>query len=591
MSAQQRRQAELEAATAALEVRLQAHPGPRAPAGRPPPSTERGDSLQARQSGGSALRLQVPLAGTSTPATVRVPAGTGAQRLVPSLAGRGPFQPPLEPQGSFYRRGAGGDPTAPLLGASSKEGVGAAAGGGGGGARGACRRGSQDPGSLGGSSARGVRMPPGAHPIFEQAAALVDSVVAQLDGIDIFYDALDNRVGGGSGGGGGGAGGKRLPPPGGAARGAAGGGGGGGALFFKRRRAEREARWSDFVRYLSRHPEQRCASAEGLRAVYDAWRAGFGYVAEFSTMLRALRRHGQLLGSAADTERGVPLRYAEPFGQDLDPSSSEEENVDFLVQEQDARLGQLGRAVARQAEALARAEAHHARELSRRTADLERHHAGLMAAAARRHAAESAANAAAVRELEVRIRELEALVQPPSAPAAGGAGVAAGPSDGEGTQVLSPAEERIAGLEAANAALVREIAAQHAVIDSLRSLQAQRDILIEDSMQRLKLQVFPQPKPASVHARDHNLHQSVPSWPNTRLRAARRAPAYNARTNSLTLTHKTPIHVLILPWGCRHKCGGHWRPRFSCTMQTCRRRSTGTRCARPLPRSLVGPLC
>ncbi len=487
------RQAELEAANAALEGRLQARPGPRAPAGRAPPPvlSEGADSARALQPGpgspapvatGSGPALRLPLSGASALATARVPAGASVQRLVPSLSGRGPFQPPLAPQGTFCRRvGAGGDPTAPLLGASSKEGGGVA-----GGARG--RRASQDSGSLGGSSVRGVRMPPGAHPIFEQAAVLVESVVAQLDGIDIFYAALDNRVGssGGGGAGAGGAGGKRQPPAGAAARGAA-GGSGGGELFFKRRRADREARWSDFVRYLSRHPEQRCSSAEGLRGVYDAWRAGFGYVAEFSTMLRALRRHGQLLGSAADTDRGAPLRYAEPFGQDLDPSSSEEENVDFLIQERDARLGQLGRAVARQAEALARAEAHHARELGRRTADLERHHAGLMAAAARRHAADSVANAAAARELEMRILELEARVQPPAEPSAGGAGS----SSGDGAQVLSPAEERIAGLESANATLVREIAAQHATIDSLRSLQAQRDILIEDSMQRLKQQVCP----------------------------------------------------------------------------------------------------
>jgi hypothetical protein len=316
-----------------------------------------------------------------------------------------------------------------------------------------------------------------------QAAAVVESVVAQLDDFDIFYDALDNR----GGGGGGGAGGKRPPAAGGAARAAA-GGCGGGAVFFKRRRAAREARWSDFARYLALHPEQRRASAEGLREVYEAWRAGFGYVAEFGTMLRALRRHGQLLGGGPDAAGGSePLRYAEPLGQGLDPSSSEEEDVDSLLEEREARNGRLGRALARQADALARAEAHHARELGRRVAGLERHHAGLAEAAARRHAAEAAASAAVVCGLEARVRELEARAQPPAEPVA--LGCCAGCCGGKGAEALSQAEQRVAELGAANAMLVREIAAQQATIDSLHRVKAQRDVAIEAIKQRLKQQV------------------------------------------------------------------------------------------------------
>jgi hypothetical protein len=175
---------------------------------------------------------------------------------------------------------------------------------------------------LAGPGSGGAGIAGGGGGVFGEARLLVQRVVTQLDAVDIFYDEMDHRSGGGTR--------AAVLPAGGAGQ------AGSGSIFFKRRRADREARWSDFVRYLARHPADRLPSVAGLQAVYDSWRAGLGYVAEFATMLRALQRHGQVLpvgaGSAGGRDGEKELRYAEPFGEDLDLSSSEEENVDFLLQ-------------------------------------------------------------------------------------------------------------------------------------------------------------------------------------------------------------------------------------------------------------------
>ena len=179
--------------------------------------------------------------------------------------------------------------------------------------------------------------------------------------------------------------------------------------FVKRRRGDMEARWRDFSKWLSRHPEARekAETCGQLRPIYEDWKAGFEYKAEFSTMLRALERHKQVIvGKQICKDGSYKLSFSDRVGENpMDPSSDEDEDMEELVAKRDETILVLQSKVQAIDQTVAACNEMNAQQMELRVGELEKLHAELEMAVNKRHEEELAARDTTIENLRGTLSE------------------------------------------------------------------------------------------------------------------------------------------------------------------------------------------
>jgi hypothetical protein len=179
--------------------------------------------------------------------------------------------------------------------------------------------------------------------------------------------------------------------------------------FVKRRRGDMEARWRDFSKWLSRHPEARekAETCGQLRPIYEDWKAVFEYKAEFSTMIRALERHKQVVvGKQICKDGSYKLSFSERVGENpMDPSSDEDEDMEELVAKRDETILMLQSKVQAIDQTVAACNEMNAQQMELRVGELEKLHLELETAEKKRQEEELAARDATIENLRGTLSE------------------------------------------------------------------------------------------------------------------------------------------------------------------------------------------
>ena len=250
---------------------------------------------------------------------------------------------------------------------------------------------------------------------------------------------------------------------------------------LKRRKSTQEARWGDFAIYLSRHPEARAPQRDDLQAIYDKWRMKLDYKASFARMLRALERNKQIVveGAAADK-----ISYSSALGMDMPPSSDEEEDLEDVISERDARIVKLQVEKQSVEHKLAEEVATSAQKLERRMLELEEHSNKIFESAQRNHDERIKILQERIEELNGKLKAKEEELQKVRYLLQDGDSLAA-------TAAKFKEEKEAAELKASyrERQLLQEKKEDHATIERLKKRIEVNDVILKTSREQLKIKV------------------------------------------------------------------------------------------------------